>query len=416
MIARGTVSGVRGGLVEVRIPPPSVGAGVAIQTQPPCFGTIRAIDRDRAFVAVHERTDRISVGTPVALDRAAESLPLGTCALGRAIDARAVPLDGEGALHGKRVALDRMAPQPGARAPIHTPMWTGVRAIDGLLTFGRGARLGLFGSPGVGKSTLLESIAAGVTCDAVVVGLIGERGREAQRWLERCDARTTVICATSDRAAAERVRAAWVTMAQARALCDRGLHVFVVLDSLARVAAALRELAVASGESTGRGGYPPSVFAGIAQLVEAAGATQRGSITLLATVLNDGDDRDPVSDGARSLLDGHIQLSPQLAQAGRFPAIDVLASASRTMPHVAGAVHLAHANALRSALALLERVADARALGLEPHDVRTRTAIAAEARIDAFLRQGQVGESPPATLAMLADLADTLGIHDGYLD
>ena len=416
MIARGTVSGVRGGLVEVRIPSPSVGAGVTIHTQPPCFGTIRAIDRDRAFIAIHESTERISAGTPVALDRAAESLPLGTCALGRAIDARAVPLDGKRALRGKRVALDRSAPPPGARRPIDTPMWTGIRAIDGLLTLGRGARIGLFGAPGVGKSTLLESIAVGIACDAVVVGLVGERGREAQRWIEWCDRRTTVICATSDRTAAERVRAASTTMAHARALCDRGLHVFVVLDSLARIAAAMRELAVASGESTGRGGYPPGVFAGVAQLVEAAGATQRGSITLLATVLNDGDDRDPVSEAARSLLDGHIQLSPRLAQAGCFPAIDVLASASRTMTEVAEATHLANANALRSSIARLEQVADARALGLEPHDVRTRTAIAAEARINAFLRQGPVTESPAATLAMLADLADTLGVHDGYLD
>ena len=172
---------------------------------------------------------------------------------------------------------------------------------------------------------------SGCTADAVVVGLCGERGREAQRWIERRDARTTVVCSTSDRPAKERIACVEVAFAHADALRDRGLHVAFVLDSLARFAAALRETATARGESVGRGGYPASVFAQLARFVEIAGPLRGGSITLIATVLSDGDDRDPVSDAARSLLDGHLQLSPRLAAAGRFPAIDVPASASRTM-------------------------------------------------------------------------------------
>lgn len=343
----------------------------------------------------------------------ATKLCLGTCALGRAIDAQGEPLDGGPALRGRRVAIDRAAPRPNERAPIAVPFWSGIRAIDGLLALGRGARVGIFGAPGAGKSRLIESFVAGSSSDAVVIGLCGERGREAQRWIATCGARTTIVCATSDRTAAERIAAARVAMAQAAALRDRGLHVLLVLDSLARVAAALREMAVARGESTGRGGYPSSVFADIARLVEIAGATCAGSMTLVATVLDDGDARDPVSDAARSLLDGHIALASRLADAGRFPAIDVLASASRTMEAVAGADHVRAARRVRAALALLERTEDARSLGIDPADPYARSVVAAEPELEAFLRQ-RFPERWPQTLASLARLADTLEEPHGH--
>jgi type III secretion protein N (ATPase) len=341
------------------------------------------------------------------------SAALGTCALGRALDAFGTPLDGGPPPSGRRVALPRVAPLPCERAAVDRPFWSGIRAIDGLLTFGRGARVGIFGAPGSGKSTLLEAFVAGCRADAVVVGLCGERGREAQRWIERCDARTTVICATSDRPAAERIRCVETAFAHAAALRERGLHVAFVLDSLARFATALREVALARGESTGRGGYPPSVFSELARVLEIAGA-QTGSITLLATVLSDGDDRDPVSDAARSLLDGHIQLSPRLAQAGRFPAIDVPASASRTMDAVAAPAHRRRAAAVRAALDLLERTAEARTLGILPEGEAAARAIASEPGLERFLRQGDGAASPAETLAMLAELADTLEVPDGY--
>jgi FliI/YscN family ATPase len=339
---------------------------------------------------------------------------LGTAALGRALDAEANPLDGRPRVDGIRVCLGAPAVSPAQRRAIVEPLWTGVRCIDALLTIGRGARIGLFGAPGAGKSTLLEAIVRGTRADAVVVGLIGERGREAQRWISALDERITVICATGDRPARERIRAAEVFIAQAQALASRGLHVLAVLDSLARYANALREVAVARGESVGRGGYPPSVFTANAQLVERAGAFANGSITMIATVLNDGDDHDPVSENARSLLDGHVQLSPRLAHAGRFPAIDVPASASRTMESVVTPEHGRAASRVRAALALLARCEDARALGLEPADPATAAAIAAEPALEALLRQGPKQAGPLATLEAVHQTADMLEEAHGH--
>lgn len=293
-------------------------------------------------------------------------------------------------------------------------MWTGVRAIDGLLTIGRGARIGIFGAPGSGKSTLLESIVDGTHADAVVLALVGERGREARYWIARCDARTSIVCATSDRSAGERIACAQVALAQASALRDRGLDVLLVVDSLARLAGALREAAIGRGEPVGRAGYPPSVFSELARLLEVAGALERGSISAVVTVLSDGDDRDPVSDAARSLLDGHIVLTERLARSGRFPAIDVPASASRTMHSVASCAHLAGATNVRTALAALERFEDARALGVDPADRVVRAAIAAEAELERFLRQDKHPFDPVRTVGWLGDLADTLGVSDGH--
>lgn len=341
------------------------------------------------------------------------TLDLGTCALGRAIDACGMPLDGGPVLCGRRVALEPRVPRPSERAPIADALWTGIRVVDGLLTIGRGARVGIFGAPGSGKSVFVETVVRGCSADAVVVALIGERGREAQRWIARRDDRTTIVCATSDRPARERVAAYHVALAQARALRERGLDVVLVVDSLARVAAALRELGVAAGESTGRGGYPPSVFAELARLVEVAGRLHAGAITLFATVLSDGDDRDPVSEAARSLLDGHIALSTRLAQSGRFPAVAVLRSASRTMEAVADEDHLRAAGRLRRAIALLDRIDDARTLGIEPSDSGARAALAAEPRIERFLRQGADAGSPDATRSSLLAIAEALSDADG---
>jgi type III secretion protein N (ATPase) len=335
-------------------------------------------------------------------------LALGTCALGRAIDADGAPLDGGPVLRGRIVTLQLRSPRPDERVSIATPFWTGVRVIDGLLTIGQGARVGIFGAPGAGKSTLLESIVAGCAADAVVVALVGERGREANEWIGRRNDRTTIVCATSDRPASDRLRAAHVAFTQAAALRQRGLHVLLLLDSLARVAAALREIAVASGESAGRGGFPPSVFAQMAQLVEVAGAVTEGSITLLATVIHDGDERDPVSEAARALLDGHIALALRLAEAGRFPAVDVLGSASRTMDAVAQPQHRRTALKVRRALAILDRLDDARALGIEPDMGDAAAAVAAEQRIEAFLRQDRRPSANRVTLEELEEIAGVL--------
>jgi FliI/YscN family ATPase len=336
---------------------------------------------------------------------------VGTALLGRAIAADGSLLAGDppGAL--RRALVDAPAPPPHERRPVTSPFWTGVHAIDGPLTVGRGARIGIFGAPGAGKSTLVETLVRGSAADAVVVALVGERGREAERWLRELDRRTTIVCATADRAPAERVRAAELAMTQAEALRERGLDVLLVLDSLARYAAAARDLAVAAGEPLGRGGVPASVTGRQARLLERAGPTRCGSITAIATVLSEGPlEHDPTADAARAALDGHLILAPRLAAAGWFPAIDLPASASRTAPDVTDPGHRAAAGRLRAAVAALEASRDVRALGLVPErpDPVLARAIAAESEIAAFLRQDGVPAAPAETTARLGALAALL--------
>jgi FliI/YscN family ATPase len=409
MIARGTVVSAMGGIVAAQLPLASVGDGVRIATvRGEIGGVVTALQHNRALVATHDAIDGISAGDAVWIEPAALTLPLGTALLGRSIDARGMPLDDGPRLSGHAKSLAVVAPLPSQRRAVDTPFWTGIRAVDALLTIGRGARIGIFGPPGCGKSTLLHMLVRGAYADAVVVGLIGERGREAEEWMRICPRHASIVCASSDRSAAQRVHAARIAFAQAGALRSRGLHVLLVLDSLARFAAALREVALAAGESVGRGGYPPSVFAELARVVEVPGAMPRGSITLVATILSDGDERDPVSEAARSLLDGHMALSTKLAHAGRFPAIDLLASTSRTMDYVVDENHAGNARLVRRAAAALTQTEDARALGIMPAEAFALRAVAAEAQFESLLRQGKQPVQPAQSLSALAALADML--------
>ncbi|HTD34663.1 MAG TPA: EscN/YscN/HrcN family type III secretion system ATPase, partial [Candidatus Elarobacter sp.] len=353
--------------------------------------------------------DGVAIGDRVASDPGVLTLPLGTPLLGRAIDAAGEPLDARPAPRGRRFSTEVAVDAVAERRPCTAVFETGVRAIDGPLAFGRGARIGIFGAPGAGKSTLLDAIVRGASADAVVVGLIGERGREAERRLARLCPRTTLVCATSERAAAERVRAAEVAFAQACALRARGLDVLLVVDSLARIAAAAREVALAAGEPAGRGGYPPSVFASLARLLERAGPTARGSVTLVATVLSDGpDEHDPVSEAARAALDGHLVLAARLARAGRFPAIDLVRSTSRTLADVATPEHAEAARIVRAAVAALDESRDARALGVTASDLFLARCVAHEAALERFLRQGPEPSRFGETLTALRALADSL--------
>lgn len=420
MIGRpvGSVVATRGQLVEAELPFARLGDGVRICARDIAVNArVAALCGPRTVLAPLGGVDGVAAGDRVEADPSVLALVFGTPLLGRAIDASGTPLDGRPVLRGRRVATGTPPRAVGERRPCTEVFWTGVRAIDGPLAFGRGARIGIFGAPGAGKSSLLDAILRGAVAgtdasdaaaDAVVIALVGERGREAERRLARIDARTTVVCATADRPAAERVRAADVAFAQAEALRSRGLDVLLVVDSLARIAAAARELALAAGEPAGRGGFPPSVFGLLARLLERAGALERGSITLVATVLSDGpDEHDPVSEAARAALDGHLVLSERLARAGRFPAIDVARSASRTLAEVASPEHLGAARALRAAVAALDESRDARSLGLASADPFLRRCAANEAALEAFLRQGPEPSSAAATLTELARLADS---------
>lgn len=376
---------------------------------------------DGAFVSFADAlrapspTDAPAVAEPVA----AQPLPMvqrvgdgELLALKRDVRALHVRLaETEALLAAARTPAPLVVPLPEERVPLTTPFWTGIRALDGPLCFGRGARVGIFGAAGAGKSTLLEALVDGSSADATVVALIGERGREAERWLGRAGPRTNLVCATADRPAAERLAAAEAAFVQADALRARGLHVLLVLDSLARVAAAARDVAIAAGEPLGRGGFPPSVVARQARLLECAGATAQGSITLVATVLSEGPlEHDPVAEAARAALDGHLVLSARLAAAGWFPALDLPASASRTLADVATPAHRAAAGKLRGAVAALDAAREARALGLDPSagDRTLARTIAAEGRIARFLRGAEGPSDPAETLKLMSEIADSL--------
>lgn len=412
MIARGvgSVHGINAGVLHVSLPGAAIGDGVLVKSRSVTLqGTVTAINSAAVTVTPHGAIAGVMPGDAVQTDSASFMLALGTGALGRAFDARGTPVDAGKPLRGLPRSTRPPNPAPDQRTPITNALWSGIRAVDGLLTIGRGARVGLFGAPGTGKSLLLRMFAQGCASDAVVVGLIGERGREAAHWSACCDSRTSVVAAPSDRAAAERLAAARVAVAQAHALRLQGLHVLLIIDSLARFGTALREIAIANGEPAGRGGYPPSVFVEMAKLLEAGGNVSRGSITIVATVLSDGaDEREPLSDAARSLLDGHIMLSCALSNAGHYPAIDVLASKSRTMNEVVDAEHARMAGSVRAALAHLNSTADMRAIGLAAGDARARRVEAAEAAIAFFLQQDSQPVPAPQTMAQLRTLAREL--------
>ncbi len=406
----GAVVATHGHLVEAELPFARAGDGVRVCARDAAVhARVAGLRGTRALLAPLGAVDGIAVGDRVERDPAVLRLPLGTPLLGRAVDAGAAPLDGRPAPRGRAVAVDAGPHAVRDRRPCSGICWTGVRAIDGPLALARGARIGVFGAPGAGKSTLLDAIVRGTDADAVVLALVGERGREAERRLAALDARTTIVCATSDRAPAERVRAAEVAFAQAGALRERGLDVLLVVDSLARVCAAAREMMLGLGEPAGRGGYPPGVFSLLARLLERAGATGAGSVTLVATVLSDGpDEHDPVSEAARATLDGHLVLSARMARAGQFPAIDVARSASRTLAEVASPAHRAAAAVVRAAVAALDDSRDARSLGVEAAHPFLARCVAHESAVERFLSQGPAPSPPHQTLTELLRLADIL--------
>jgi FliI/YscN family ATPase len=276
---------------------------------------------------------------------------VGPGMLGRVLNGLGHPIDGLGKLEvAARVPLLAEPPNPLQRELIEHPLETGVRAIDGLLTLGRGQRVGIFAGSGVGKSTLLGMIARHASADVNVIALLGERGREVRDFIENSLgaeglARSVLVVATGDQAALVRARGALVATAIAEYFRDQGKQVLLMVDSVTRVAMAWREIGLSVGEPPTTKGYPPSVFASLPRLLERAGTAERGATTGIYTVLVDGDDfNEPVADAARSILDGHLVLTRKLASAGHFPAIDVLESKSRVRDHVIGAEHREAAN------------------------------------------------------------------------
>jgi flagellum-specific ATP synthase len=326
---------------------------------------------------------------------------VGDGLLGRVIDAFGRPLDGGAPIAATQRRAIRSAPaNPMQRPPIDALLETGVRAIDGLLSLGRGQRVGIFAGSGVGKSTLLGMIARHVRADVNVIALVGERGREVRDFVQgqlgaQGLARSVVVAAASDQPAPARVRATYAALAIAEQFRDEGRHVLLTIDSITRFAMARREIGLAAGEPPTARGYTPSVFGELPRLCERCGTSASGgSITALMTVLVEGDDmNEPIADCMRSILDGHVVLSRELAQLGHYPPIDVLLSASRVMGEIATPAHLAIAGAARRMLAVLQRNRQMVELGAYERggNPELDRALAARDALEEWLRQSDGG-------------------------
>ena len=346
-------------------------------------------------------------------------LPVGDGLLGRVVDSHGHPMDRKGPIdHVHNEPLIRRPINAMDRAPVRQPLDTGVRAINAMLTVGRGQRLGLFAGTGVGKSVLLGMMARYTAADVIVVGLIGERGREVKEFIEDILGeeglkRSVVVAAPADAPPLTRMQGANYATAIAEHFRDRGLDVLLLMDSLTRYAMAQREIALAIGEPPATKGYPPSCFAKLPQLVERSGngVAGGGSITAFYTVLTEGDDpQDPIADAARGILDGHIVLSRELAEAGHFPAIDIERSISRVMTNVAAPAHVEAARRLRQLHSRHAKARDLIQLGAYApgHDADLDLAVALAPQIGALLQQGMhsratLDDSVNGLHAVLAD-------------
>ncbi|MDY0049636.1 MAG: flagellar protein export ATPase FliI, partial [Halothiobacillaceae bacterium] len=325
-------------------------------------------------------------------------IPVGDALLGRVLDGTGKPLDGRGPLPpGEPLPLSGRQINPLARRPVREPLDVGVRGINALLTVGRGQRMGLFAGSGVGKSVLLGMMTRYTRADVIVVGLIGERGREVKEFVQEILgpeglARAVVVAAPADSPPLMRIHGSWLATTIAEYFRDRGRSVLLLIDSLSRFAQAQREIALAIGEPPATKGYPPSVFARLPQLVERAGngSEEGGSITAFYTVLAEGDDQnDPIADAARAILDGHIVLSRTIAERGRYPAIDVEASISRVMPSIVSREHRDAAQRFKQIVSTYSQNRDLISVGAYRRgtDSRIDAAVDFYPRLEDFMRQ-----------------------------
>lgn len=364
---QGRVVRASGLIIEATLPAVAVGEACEILTGSRTVAAeVVGFSGATALLMPFGEMNGICEGLPVVPRPSAGALPVGPSLLGRVVDTAMRPLDGGPVpLLRTHVALHAAPPPAMARRRIARPLPTGVRALDALITIGEGQRLGIMAGPGVGKSVLMGMLARSADVDVIVVGLVGERGREVREFVERDLgpeglARSVVVVATSDEPPLVRVKAAMAATAVAEFFRASGKKVLLLVDSLSRVCMAQREIGLAAGEPPTTKGYPPSVFAAMPRLLERAGNDEgEGSITAMYTVLAEGDDQaDPVVDAAKSILDGHVVLSRKLAGAGHFPAIDVLASVSRVMSDVVDDRHRRLALAAREQLATYQESAD----------------------------------------------------------
>ncbi|MFQ6550984.1 FliI/YscN family ATPase [Aestuariibius insulae] len=405
----GEVIEISGPIIRAALQNASIGALCKIdQGDGQLLAEVIGVSGPHAILSPFSSMEGLKAHAPVRLQDSALTIPVGSGLLGRVIDAFGEPIDASGPVTGdtKAQAVRAAAPCAASRPLIDTKFATGLRAIDGILTLGRGQRIGLFGPPGAGKSTLLAAIARYSEADVIVIGLVGERGREVREFTERelpADKRrkVVVVTATSDRSPVERALCAQSATAVAERFRDEGKSVLLLIDSLTRTARALREIGLAAGEPPTRRGYPASVYPALPALIERAGRSEVGDITAIYTVLIEGDgEGDPIAEEVRSLTDGHVMLSPALAAAGHYPAIDISASLSRIMSAVTAKDHQDMAIKLRRHLTkykeieILLQVGEYKAGGDRDADA----AVSAKPRIDAFLRQSADEKTVPSEL------------------
>lgn len=433
----GRVTGLRGLTVMVRDLPLPVGSLVLLPRFGP--GELNGLDAwvqrrgearalpgevvgfagQTTMVMMLGQTAGIRAGDPVVGMQATRTSLVGSSMLGRVVDGLGRAIDGLGPMHG--LVPRELDPRPIwalRRKPIEEPFWTGVRAIDVMTTLGRGQRIGVFAGPGVGKSTLLGSVARNCAADVNVVALIGERGREVKDFIDgslgpQGLARSVVVCSTADESPLLRIRAANLACTVAEYFRERGASVMLMLDSLTRFAHAHRQVGLSVGEPPASKGYTPGVFAAMAKLLERAGSLMDehggGSITGVYTILVEGDDMtEPVADAARGILDGHLVLSRALAQRAHYPAIDVLDSVSRLADAVSAGPHTSARRQIQRLMAAHREVEDLIQIGAYARGSNAETDVAIELwpRITELLRQDpRQAEAPEKALERAVKLA-----------
>lgn len=387
-----------------------------ISREKPCMAEVVGFREDRVLLMPLGDVGAIAPGSEVRGTGMSLQVSVGKALLGRILNGLGMPMDDLGTLAGiEERPTDNEPPNPLTRPTIRSPLHVGVKCIDGMLSVGRGQRIGIFAGSGVGKSTLLGMIARNTSADVNVIALIGERGREVREFIEKDLgeeglARSVLIVATSDQPALIRIKGALVATTIAEYFRDQGLHVNLMMDSVTRFAMAQREVGLAVGEPPATKGYTPSVFAILPKLLERTGTGPEGTITGFYTVLVDGDDmNEPVADAVRGILDGHIVLSRQLANKGHFPAIDLLSSVSRVMNDVVSAEHRQAAERFKKLAAAYRDAEDLINIGAYQSGSNRLIdlAIAYKGRMDRFVTQ--TIHEKTAYEAIVGDLIETFG-------
>lgn len=402
----GKVTRVVGFLIEGYLPGAFVGSQchIHVHAKPPVLAEVVGFKDQKALMMPFTDIQGVGLGSKIILEKQISTIRVGENLLGRVLNGLGQPIDGKGIIESTdEVSIYKNSVNPLARRPISEPLDIGIRAINSLVTVGKGQRVGIMAGSGVGKSVLLGQIARGTQADVNVIALIGERGREVKEFMESDLGpeglkKSVVVVATSDESPLVRMRGAFVATSIAEYFCSLGLNVLFMMDSVTRFAMAQREIGLNIGEPAATKGYTPSVFALLPKLLERMGSFDTGySITGLYTVLVEGDDMDdPIADSVRSIVDGHIVLSRRLAQRGHFPAIDILQSTSRVMRKVVSPDHMNYAIQFREMLATYNEAEDLINIGAYKAGANTKIdkSVRLNEHMTNFLKQNVEETSP----------------------